>query len=101
VIWVEPITLGVKPREHVPPLSSVQLPEAAKLPEPVGAALQEMVPEGVPTVPTGLVSITVAAHVVGTARSTGFGVHTTVVPVIRWTVSVVVSAAPVCVASPP
>ena len=101
MIWVEPIRLGVKPSEQDAVASSVQLAEPAKLPDPFGDAVQEIVPDGVPTVPTGLVSVTVAAHVVGTARSTGFGVHTTVVPVVRWTVRVVVSADPVCVASPP
>ena len=83
MITGEPMRLGVKATEQVPPLLSVQLAGAANVPAPFGFTLQVTVPEGVPTVPTGLVSVTVAVHVVATPRSVGFGEHTTAVAVVR------------------
>jgi len=59
-----------------------QLAELAKAPALVGFTVQVTAPDGVPTVP-GLVSVTVAVHVVATPRSVGFGEHTTTVAVVR------------------
>jgi hypothetical protein len=95
----EPRTLGENPTEHMPLLLNVQLPDA-NVPPLLGDTLQVTVPDGVPTVPTGLVSVTVAVQVVATPTSVGFGVQATVVPERRWTVRLVVPLLGRCLASP-
>jgi hypothetical protein len=81
--------LGVKLTEQVPPPARVQLPDPLKTPVPLGPEIQATVPDGMPLVPTVLVSVTVAVHVVDTRRLVGFVTHTTLVPLVRWTVRLV------------
>ena len=72
--------------EHVPPLSEQLVPEP-NVPKVAGVAVQLTLPDGVPCTPTGLVSVTVAVHVVVLSTSIGLGAQTTRVRLVRCTVS--------------